>query len=356
MKKEQLLFIYPSNSSFIQNDIDFLSKKYTVISNTYKWQKKALLPLYLICQFIFLMIKTPSSKAIFISFGGYWSLLPVIFGKLYKTPVFIILNGTDCVSFPNYNYGSLRKPLLRFFIKYSYKLATKLLPVSESLVITDYTYDTTCKYKKQGFKYFFPSLKTPFKVIYNGFNINFWKQNNKVKKQNSFITVAAVSNPITFKLKGLDKFIMLATKFKESEFTIIGISDEMQKGIVNFPKNVKCYNFLSPEKLRELYQQHEFYLQLSINEGFGCSLCEAMLCGCIPIGSNVGIISTIIDNAGFIIDKNEDELMINTLQNALILSKDKKIKLSNIANNHIVDNYASEFREQQLTEVLNQIN
>jgi glycosyltransferase involved in cell wall biosynthesis len=62
-------------------------------------------------------------------------------------------------------------------------------------------------------------------------------------------------------------------------------------------------------KLVELYNRHEFYLQLSVAEGFPNTLCEAMLCGCIPIGSNVFSIPKIIGDTGFVLKhRNMDEL------------------------------------------------
>ena len=92
--------------------------------------KKNVIYLFL-TQLVFLVKTVRNSDCIFIMFGGYWSFIPSLFGKIFNKPVYIILGGTDCVSFPFINYGSLRKKLLKQFINWSYKMATRLLPVDE---------------------------------------------------------------------------------------------------------------------------------------------------------------------------------------------------------------------------------
>ncbi len=352
LKKEQLIYIYPNSSTFMEGDIAFLSKKFTVIRNTYTWYRKYLLPFFLIHQFCWLLLKMAHTKAVIVSFGGYWSLLPTLLGKLFNTPVFIILNGTDCVSFPSYHYGSLRKPILRTFIYYSYKYATELLPVSEALVETAYTYDSSCIHKKQGFRYFFPKLKTPYTVIPNGFHIDFWKNTHKKREANAFITVASISNTTAFRLKGIDMFIQMARHFKTCRFTLVGLSEEMQQKMQKMPDNLKCYPYLAPEKLREAYQKNEFYVQLSINEGFGCALSEAMLCGCIPIVSNVGILSEMIGDSGVVIDKNDAKIILETVEKIVLLTAEEKEKLRMLASKRIAENYPLRLREKQLLKII----
>ncbi len=353
-KKEQILYLFPNKSSFIQNDINFLSEKYNIIEQNCKWSQKFLLPFCFIAQFVFFLSNIRKTKHIIISFAGYWSLIPVVLGKIFGTPVSIILNGTDCVSFPKYNYGSLRKPILKYFIKKSLQYATELLPVSKSLVFINYSYTDNCIYPKQGFKYHFPKINTPYKIIPNGFDTNFWNRKNSNRIPNSFITVAIVDNETTFKMKGIDRFIEMAINFPDSKFTLVGVSDTMKAKINPLPNNIKCYRFINKNDLLELFNRNSFYVQLSINEGFGCSLCEAMLSGCIPIGSDVGIISQIIDKTGFIIKKNNFNLIENTFKNALDLSFDEKEHFSKLASKRIEENFPSELRERELIKIIEQ--
>jgi hypothetical protein len=210
--KDKLIYIYPKKATFIQNDLDFLEKKYQVITQDLDWGNAIKLPLNLIRQIIFLVFNIRKSKAIIVNFGGYFSLLPSLLGKLFRIKTFIILNGTDCVCFPIYDYGSLRKPLLKFFIKYSYINATKLFPVDDSLIYQHYSYDDKVNQKEQGLKGFFPSLKTPIKVIPNGFDVSLWNS-NKEEARKGFMTVGFVNSFKSYQVKGIDLILEVASKF-----------------------------------------------------------------------------------------------------------------------------------------------
>ena len=121
-------------------------------------------------------------NVILVSFGGYWSLLPVIFGKLFSKKSAIVVHGTDCVRFPEINYGNLRIPLMRWFTKKTYQLADMILPVSDSLVYTENNYysDETLSF---GYKHHLKGIKTPYKVIPNGLIVEDWECVQMMKEE-----------------------------------------------------------------------------------------------------------------------------------------------------------------------------
>jgi glycosyltransferase involved in cell wall biosynthesis len=332
--KKKLIYVYPKDATFIRKDIAFLSKKFRIVTQDLNWaDKKSVIPNMLI-QAFFLLTKIWGSKAVFIMFGGHWSLIPVIFGKLFRVPVYIILGGSDCVAFSELNYGSLRKPLMRFSIKWSYKLATMLLPVDQSLVLSENKYDPQIKRKKQGYLSFFPGIKTPYTVIHNGFDPELWKPEGIEKEPDQFITVAEISDKTRLLLKGADLVIDIARKFPGQRFHIVGIDPEFSASLENIPENVIFHGFLDRNELKLLMYKSRYYLQLSISEGFPNALCEAMLCECIPIGSNVGGIPFIINDTGFIIKhKILDEItsVISEVMNSMpdhLKSLEKKARIN----------------------------
>jgi glycosyltransferase involved in cell wall biosynthesis len=350
--KEKIIYIYPENSSFIQKDIKFLSGKYNVVTPGHTWKSKNSTPVNFLKQFLFLCRHLPSSRAVFVMFGGYWSFLPALFGKLAGKPVYIIPGGTDCVSFPSLNYGSLRKPLLKTFIRWSFGLCTKLVPVDESLIWSEYTYYEKSDYRYQGYRFFFPRIKTPSQVIHNGFDPLFFKGSNETKQHNSFIAVAPVSNMTRFRIKGTDLVLWLASRYSECTFILIGISEEIAGQIGKIPDNVKLIPFLPQEQFMSYLAGSEFVLQLSISEGFPNSLCEAMLCGCIPIGSSVGAIPNIIGDSGFVARSSDRHYLEERFDE--ILRTDNKVRreLSVKARSRIIENYSIADREKAFIELI----
>jgi len=340
--RKTIVYIYPSLSSFVKNDLALLRKKFNVLINTYAWNKKYNTPFFLLHQFFFLIFNINKCSAIFISSGGYWSLLPTLMGKLTKTNVYIILNGSDCASIPPYNYGVLRKFPLKQFCKYSYSMASKLLPVSSSLIHIKNLYYSDDKYSTQGFKHFFPKTTTETMVLHNGCDSNFWTRINTIKRDpNSFIAVFSESQ---FYLKGGDMIVEMAKIFPQLNFYIAGCNrpNNQNKKI----DNLYFLGKLSPEEIRERYSTCQFHLQLSVFEGFGCALAEAMLCECIPIGSSVNIIPEIIGNTGLIVQHKEISELVSIIKQALSINN--KDELGKKARKRIINNYNIKKREQRL--------
>ena len=343
MSKKKIIFIYPGLYTFIQTEIKLLSDEYQLISINQGWSKKVLLPFNLLIQFFFLLFNLHKVECILISFGGYSSFLPSLLGNLFGKKVAIIVHGTDCVSFSEINYGNLRSPLLRYFTKKSYQWASIVLPVSESLVYTENNYfsSNTLKF---GYTHHLSNINTPYKVIPNGLITGDWNVISKAKIENSFITVMTSNQT---ERKGANLIAEVANKLPNCIFYIAG-SDRL-KGIDPLPKNVIFLGILSPDQLKNYYNKTQFYFQLSNFEGFGVALCEAMLCGCIPIVSNVNFLPNIVGDSGFVLMKRNSEMLFGLMDTAL---NSDLINLEKKARNRILDNFSGENRQRLLISTL----
>jgi glycosyltransferase involved in cell wall biosynthesis len=343
MQKERLIFIYPNLFTFIQTEIKLLSDDYKIISKKQNWTNKYLLPLNLLYQLIFLLFNVRKVNTILVSFGGYWSYLPALVGKIFNKKVAIIVHGTDCVDFPEISYGNLRIPLMKWFTKKSYQLADIILPVSESLVYTENNYysDKTFQF---GYSYHLKNIKTPYKVIPNGLIIENWKAGSHNKIEKTFITVMTSDQ---IERKGAHLIVKAAKKLPNCTFYFAG-TDNI-KGIDILPENIICLGKLTPNELRDYYSKTQFYLQLSNFEGFGVAICEAMLCNCIPIVSDVNHLPTIIGDSGFVLMKRSSNMLVDLINVAL---KSDISDLEQKARKRIVNNFSVENRQRLLIKEL----
>ncbi|SFB58925.1 Glycosyltransferase involved in cell wall bisynthesis [Algoriphagus aquimarinus] len=323
-----------------------LSKYFTVRVINQPWSDKRLAPINFITQFFAMLFSIFGAKLILVNFGGYWAFWATIFGKTFGKKVFIVTHGTDCAAIPEINYGSLRIGLLKRICSFSYKRANAIFPVSESLIETELLFDPAITSKKQGLLFHFPGIKTPIEVIYNGLDDKQWTLPDKPDRiTNSFL---AVMSPSQFELKGGDLILEIAREYPNCSFYFAGIQAADIK--LETPTNVHFLGFLSPEDLLAWYQKTEFYFQLSSFEGFGCALCEAMLCGAIPIGSSSNHIPQIVGKSGFIIPQKSLESAVPVMDK--VLNSVNKDLLSINSRLHIQANYSIALREEKLIAAL----
>ncbi len=338
-----IVYISPINTAFIQRDLKMLRSNFQVKHLTLT-DTPYFLPLALIIQTIQLLFLLPATKKYLCFFSGYHTVLPVVFGKLFGKEVIIQCGGTDAVNLPEINYGNYRKKWLKMATIFSFKHCSLIVPVAKSLVKSNYTYDQSLT-SRQGLLNLVPGLKTPIIVIHNGFDPYFWFDKGNEKRPFSFITVASgISKQNRALVKGIDLLLELAKSFPEYTFTIVG--DENFKSQL---PNIFSIGPLPQEKIRSLFQERQFYLQLSASEGFPNALAEAMLCGCIPIGSNVGEIPEIIGGSGFLLatkDVFELEKIVNRLSNADLA------KLRSDASNRIRNRFSYKERKEKLLTLL----
>jgi glycosyltransferase involved in cell wall biosynthesis len=348
MKKKALYFC-AGRSSFVENDLQILSAEYDVKVFVFRPKSSLDTVLVYLKQFFFIITHIFFADILVCFFASHHSLLPAFFGKLFGKPVVIVMGGTDCVSFPSIGYGNFSKRGLSIVTKLTYRWASLLLPVHKSLVESDYTYQDN-DFNKQGFLYFCPGLKTPYQVVNFGFDSEKWSTASQ-KIPDSFITVAAgLENPYRLKLKGIDLILDAAKAMPNASFTVIGFPDDYK--FKDKPKNLITYPHISNDELKDLYNKNEYYLQVSISEGFPNAICEAMMCGCIPIGSNVGGIPDIIDSTGFILYKRDIEEFKKLLKQAI--SCDKQT-YSAKARQRIISNYPKDLRKNQLLPLLRKL-
>ncbi len=109
--------------------------------------------------------------------------------------------------------------------------------------------------------------------------------------------------------------------------------------------NVTFTGFLSDERLLDLLRKTSVYVQASTHEGFGCSLAEAMLCGCVPVVSDRGAIPEVVGDSGIYVSPLEAETVAKGIREATLVTT-----LGARARNRVATLFPLEHRRRQLLE------
>lgn len=331
MKQKNILFVYSNFSSFVAKDYEILSSVYTVDKYQFKAIKGLLgTGMQLVKQFFFLTAKILKYQAVYIWFADYHSLLPVLFARLLNKKSFVVVGGYDVSYLPEYNYGSFNRPVRRFFATNALQLATTCFPVAEALVV---------KIRKISPKSTVEVLPTSTDSTL--FNIS------ELKREKTLLTVATTANYQRVMVKGLDRFRELAIAMPDFEFTIIGIKNTFRNFFDPLPANLKIVPPVPYDELPGFYNKASFYAQFSRSEGLPNSLCEAMLCGCIPLGTDVGDIRLAIGNLGLV----SSEWDVSELPD-YIRNNHNNSELRKFSRERIMEKYDPEIRSNKLKTII----
>jgi glycosyltransferase involved in cell wall biosynthesis len=345
----KIIHTYLSYSSFIRKDAAIFSSIGDLENYEFKIKSKLLLPFSFLSQILFLLTAGWKADIFIIQFSGYHAFLPTLFARITGKKSVIISGGTDCVSFPGIDYGYFNKPILKTFTKWSYQLCHHILPKHESLWYCDYHYDTN-EPSKQGIKAFIPNLKIPHTIITNGYDSEQWPLLKLERKKNSFITLSgAFEYPFQVQLKGIDLILAIAPHFPDCTFTIAGVPSTVNLNIHS--NNIIILPPIHHGQLPALFNTYEYYLQLSMAEGFPNALCEAMLCGCTPIVSDVFSMREIIKNEENLLHTRNHDQLVRLIQRNLnhISETPEVIRIK------ILSRYNLQLRKEKLLAILSSL-
>ena len=323
MRQLSVLFVYVNYSSFVKADYEMLSSFANVTKYQFKPGKGIFKTgLSLLKELIFLIFNGYKYDSVLIWFGDYHSLLPVLFAKMIGKKSFVVIGGYDVSTLSEYGYGAFANPIRAFFTRNTFKYMGLGIPVAEALKIKLLQINPKAKAET------IATISYPDKFAFADY-----------ERPKRVITISSTESEQRLMVKGLDRFRELALCLPEYEFVVIGVSEKVKHYFEPIPANL----VLSPPKqfdeLTHIYQGASFYAQLSRSEGLPNALCEAMLCGCIPVGTNVGDIKLTIGNTGCTIDEWNTDILVE-----FIRQNHNKNDLRNSARNRIIELYNPENR------------
>jgi len=346
--RRTLLYTYPRRSTFIDRDITSLQAHFDVRTFQLVRGPSWSLPWQLFRQLFWLLKHRAWRHDVICHFSGYHALLPALLGRR----CFIILAGSDCASIPAIAYGDHARRLMGWASRTAAVHATHLLPVHRSLIEREQTYAAMVP-RRQGIKAFAPGCRTPWTEVPYGFDAGFWTPDDHAHRDDRlFLCVAGPAEPgnRVHALKGVDLLLAAARLMPEARFEVIGLADpQAYKG---HPPNIRFTGRLGAEALREAYRRAGWYVQWSLSEGMPNALCEAMLCGCIPLVSDISSMPEIVTGSGLVLRHCDPEEAATACRTALELTTEDRRLRRIAARERIAGHFSAQRRLQALLAVL----
>lgn len=317
--KKKVLLIYTERIAFVREDATFLDEIAELTERPFTAHKNPILLLWeLIKQFGYLLTHLRSFDTVYVWFADYHSFLPILIAKWYRRNSIIILGGYDTMALPQINYGVfLQHNLRRAMVAYSIRWAKTLLGVDESMFEGQNTYIAD-EPIAVGVSNFVNNIQGDCQVVPTGYDALRWQKDAIAQKENMVVSIGMVNELKGIQRKGFDFLIEVARQMPQYQFHIIGPSDDCLELLSkDAPENLVLHGFMAQEELKNYLDRAKIFCQFSLAEGLPNTLCEAMLCECIPVGSNVNGIPKAIDNPALVISKPNIELAEKAIEYAM---------------------------------------
>ncbi len=277
-----------------------------------------------------LLLRVPNVDVAISWFGSTYAALVTILAHLTRGISIIVIGGVDVAKRRDIGYGIWLSRWKALFVRYALRHADRVLAVDPALAESA---KLLARYDGRNIEY-----------LPTGYDAAEWPMNTG-PRDDVVLTVAVCDTPRRLKVKGIDRLLDAARALPEITFRIIGIApaliDELRESA---PHNVDMRPAIARSLLAHEYGRAKVYCQPSQTEGLPNTLCEAMLCGCIPIGTTVGGIPTAIGETGFLVDGADPAGLVRAIADAMAAPEGKGVA----AHERIASHFSAERRERGL--------
>ncbi|MCX6287504.1 MAG: glycosyltransferase family 4 protein [Bacteroidetes bacterium] len=354
MKK--ILYIKSGSTTFYAIDQAIMEERFTVVPYLLPKNLRGWLFIRSMLSLAGFILKNQKGSSAFVTwFGDYHAAIIVFMARLFGKKAVIFAGGQEAISYPELKKGVYYKKFRGLCVKYALRNTSHIIPNHKSLIWHENFYYSE-EGKKDGIKYYIPDIKTPMTIISNGVDTTkFYRDNTISKEDGRILTVGTMGGISDFYNKGFDLFIEMARRMPEMKFTLIGFRKEFMPWIeqnyrVSEIPNLETLLYFCPDDVLFMnYNRARVFVQASITEGMPFTLNEAMLCECIPVGSNVNGIPDAIGNTGVIVKKRSPDALEAAIRKAFQLSTAAE------ARQRALDNFSMPKHREKLLELFEQI-
>ena len=319
----KILFTSTQHTSFISQDLDLLRKHHIV---DHVITRGVFAPLAILQHII-------GTDITFTWFASVYSFFVVLLARLTNKRSIVAIGGVDVARIPEMHYGIWLSRWRRPLVRYTLRKASRILAVDESL--------------KQKATRLAEYSGSNILCVPTGYDASKWHPEGA--KEPFVLTVAKCEDKWKMKVKGIDKLFECARLLPGVQFVVIGFAPQLASNAgQEASSNVRLVGMIEPSMLLRWYQRARVYCQPSYSEGFPNGVCEAMLCGCVPVGTDIGGIPRAIGESGFVVPYGDVRQLAGAIQSALASPP----SMAENARRHISENFTLEKRESSLLRIL----
>lgn len=223
-------------------------------------------------------------------FAGYHAAVPVTAAWLLRKPSLVITGGYDVADVPEADYGMQRGGLSRTVARWTLRRATRLMANSES----------------GGREARRAAPRAAIEVVHHGVP-DLAGGGSQAGERAGALTVGVVDRRNLLR-KGLEPFVRVAAELPDVPFVVAGRFEddgaaERLRALAG--PNVELTGWIADDELGRRYAAARVYVQASLHEGFGMSVAEAMLAGCVPVVVAAGALPEVVGDAGVVVGRGE---------------------------------------------------
>ncbi len=306
--------------------------------------------LFSILGMCFSLLAKPTFRTVLVWFADYHAAPAALLCRLLGKRCFILIGGYDAVRYPELGMGVYCTPLRAFCARLALRNCTGIIANHEALLSSDNLYYNPAGHPEGVFR-LVPGLKTPASVVHNATTTE-TAPSFTSERQPKILTVGTTPRLQDFYNKGYDLLIEVARRRPDLNFIFVGLRREWlaeldaRHSFSRLP-NLEIIPWLAQAELLQLMGDCAVYAQPSISEGMPNALMEAMLMGCVPVGSQVSGIPTVIGELGFLITRRDSTELEQALDQALAAAPDRQM-----ISNSVRERFSLQQRKQKLLAAL----
>lgn len=322
----RILFTSTRATTFINEDLLILRKHFEV---------EELID-HGISAFFRILQRVSSVDITFTWFASVYSFAAAVAAALMRRRSVIVIGGVDVSRHPDIGYGLWLSRWKGVLAGYALRHADRVLAVDPALGKEAMR---LARYDGHNVRW-----------VPTGYDSAFWVPGGS--KTALVLTVAACWDETRLRAKGVDFLCQAARAMPSVRFTLIGIAPVIHEMVRSMaPDNLEILPPIPREELLRYYQRSKVYCQPSYTEAFPNSLCEAMLCECVPVGTRVGGIPTAIGEGGFLVPFGDVDALAAGLRSALDGGRGAGTR----ARQQIARNFTLHRREQELVQIIQEL-